>query len=50
MTVYSDPMVGALTRLVDKNNKDYFYVNNDGHKVHGQYIPIPGDLFSIALE
>lgn len=45
-------MVGALSRLVDKNNKDYFYVNNDGHKVHGQFIPIPGNLLSkwLALD
>ena len=43
MTLFSDPMVDALTRLVNEDNKNYSYTNDDGHEIRGQYIPIPGN-------
>lgn len=37
-------MVDALSRLVNKENHNYYYTKDDGHTVRGQYIPIPGTL------
>ena len=36
-------MVDALSRLVNKENHNYYYTKDD-HIVRGQYIPIPGIL------
>lgn len=44
VTLFSDPMVDALSRLVNKENHNYYYTKDDGHTVRGQYIPIPGTL------
>ena len=37
VTVFSDPMVGALTSITDKSNSDFMY---NGKR--GQHIPING--------
>ena len=42
VTLFSDPMVDALSRLVDKDNRNYYFIDGSGKKKHGQYIPIPG--------
>lgn len=41
VTIFSDPMVGALTSLVDPTHKNATDTSND----RGQYIPIPGTIF-----
>jgi hypothetical protein len=40
VTVFSDPMVSALTALTEKNNANYNGESSTFHK--GQYIPIGG--------
>lgn len=42
VTIYSDPMVDALSSLTEEKNGEYFYRGDDGKPVYGQYIPIPG--------
>lgn len=37
-------MVDALSRLVNKENHNYYYTKDNGDIVRGQYIPIPGIL------
>ena len=49
MTFYSDPMVDALTRLVDDENAKFFYVDEKNSTHYGQYIPIPGELLTMAM-
>ncbi|XP_003386706.1 PREDICTED: uncharacterized protein LOC100632705 [Amphimedon queenslandica] len=49
VTIFSDPMVDALTRLVNKENENYSYTKDDGHKVQGQYIPIPVFYLSFVI-
>ena len=40
VTIFSDPMVGALTSLVDPTHRNAMDSSNE----RGQYIPIPGTI------
>lgn len=49
VTIFSDPMVDALSRLVDKDNRNYYFIDGSGKKKYGQYIPIPVFYLSFII-
>jgi Ca2+/Na+ antiporter len=49
VTIFSDPMVDTLTRMVDPRNYNYYFYNSDGTITRGQYINIPVFYLSFVI-